>query len=31
MRPGHRLVARIRLTGAARERALTWLAEPADG
>ena len=30
MRPGHRLVARIRLTGAGRESALTWSAEPAD-
>jgi hypothetical protein len=28
MRPGHRLVARIRLTGADREHALTWSASP---
>jgi hypothetical protein len=30
MRPGHRLVARIRLTGTSGEPALTWSAEPAD-
>jgi hypothetical protein len=30
MRPGHRLVARIRLTGTPREPALTWSAGPAD-
>jgi hypothetical protein len=30
MRPGHRLVARIRLTGARGEPALTWSAGPAD-
>jgi hypothetical protein len=29
MRPGHQLVVRIRLTGAAGERGLTWSAEPA--
>ena len=29
MRPGHRLVARIRLTGTAGEPGLTWSAEPA--
>jgi Family of unknown function (DUF5990)/Domain of unknown function (DUF5655) len=29
MRPGHRLVARIRLTGAKGEPAVTWSAEPA--
>jgi hypothetical protein len=29
MRPGHRLVARIRLTGTRGESALTWSAEPA--
>ena len=29
LRPGHRLVARIRLTGTAGEPALTWSAEPA--
>ncbi len=29
MRPGHQLVARIRLTGTAREPGLTWSAEPA--
>ena len=29
MRPGHRLVARIRLTGTQGEPALTWSAEPA--
>ena len=31
MRPGHRLVARIRLTGTAGEPGLTWSAEPAHG
>jgi hypothetical protein len=30
MRPGHRLVARIRLTGSRGEPALTWSAGPAD-
>jgi len=30
MRPGHRLVARIRLTGNREEPALTWSAGPAD-
>jgi hypothetical protein len=30
MRPGHRLVARIRLTGIRGEPALTWSAEPAN-
>src|SRR5436853_3777712 len=30
MRPGHRLLARIRLTGAGGEPALTWSAGPAD-
>jgi len=30
MRPGHRLVARIRLTGTAGGPGLIWLAEPAD-
>ena len=30
MRPGHRLLARIRLTGARGEPALTWWAGPAD-
>jgi Family of unknown function (DUF5990)/Domain of unknown function (DUF5655) len=30
MRPGHRLVARIRLTGSGEEPALTWTAGPAD-
>jgi hypothetical protein len=30
MRPGHRLVARIRLTGSGREPGLTWSAGPAD-
>jgi Family of unknown function (DUF5990)/Domain of unknown function (DUF5655) len=30
MRPGHRLVARIRLTGTQGEPALTWSAGPAD-
>ncbi len=30
MRPGHRLVARIRLTGTRGEPALTWSAGPAD-
>jgi uncharacterized protein DUF5990/uncharacterized protein DUF5655 len=30
MRPGHRLVARIRLTGNLEEPALTWSAGPAD-
>jgi autotransporter translocation and assembly factor TamB len=29
MRPAHRLVARIRLTGSAGEPGLTWSAEPA--
>ena len=31
LRPGHRLVARIRLTGIAGEPGLTWSAEPAHG
>jgi hypothetical protein len=31
MRPGHRLVARIQLTGTAGEPGLTWSAEPAHG
>ena len=31
LRPGRRLVARIRLTGIAGEPALTWSAEPAQG
>jgi len=31
MRPGHRLVARIRLTGTTGEPGLTWSAEPAHG
>jgi hypothetical protein len=30
MRPGHQLVARIRLTGTAGEPGLTWSAEPAS-
>lgn len=30
MRPGHRLIARIRLTGTRGEPALTWSAEPAS-
>ncbi|MGH3154720.1 MAG: DUF5990 family protein [Streptosporangiaceae bacterium] len=30
MRPGHQLVARIRLTGTAEEPGLTWSAEPAQ-
>jgi Family of unknown function (DUF5990) len=30
MRPGHRLIARIRLTGTRAEPALTWSAGPAD-
>ena len=30
MRPGHQLVARIRLTGAGEEPSLTWSPEPAD-